>query len=186
MKKTLLATALLSLALCASCSGGKSDAAAGQSADSAQAQGGAEKPQAIDEHTTSYDATLAGHAYHVTILRKADPSLPVVEDELGATYDNRVEVSITRDGEAFFSHAYTKQSFAEFLTPEEQSTCILDGMALNNESSDAHAIRLGAQVSQPGIGEGPAFIIEIPLDGSASGIVRDKMQDDMGSEGMTD
>ena len=58
-------------------------------------------------------------------------------------------------------------------------------MAYDSAKSDAHTIRLGAQVGQVGIEEGPAFSIEIPLDGGAMSIVRDNNQDTTGDD-MTD
>ena len=44
-------------------------------------------------------------------------------------------------------------------------------------------LRFGAQVGQPGIGEGPAFTVELSLDGSVR-IVRDSNQDTTGDDGM--
>lgn len=60
-------------------------------------------------------------------------------------------------------------------------------MAFDSEKTqkDKRIIYLGAQVGQVGIEEGPAFSIEIPLDGSASSIVRDTAQDNTGGD-MTD
>ena len=54
-------------------------------------------------------------------------------------------------------------------------------MAFDSEKSDASALRLGAQIGQVGIEEGPAFSVEIPLNGGASSIVRDQEQDTTGN-----
>ncbi|MCI6725083.1 MAG: DUF4738 domain-containing protein, partial [Bacteroidales bacterium] len=117
----------------------------------------------------------------------ADQQLPVVTDEVGKQYyDNRVQVDITADGKPFYSHAFTREAFAGFATEQETVGCVLLGMAFDSERSDAHALRLGAQIGQVGIEEGPAFIVEIPLDGGAASIVRDKQQDTTGDDGMSE
>ena len=129
---------------------------------------------------------MGGKDFVITIKRAADKSLPTVTDDLGKSfYDNRVEVTITCNGQPFFSKSYTKEAFASFLTTksETQGTILL-GMAYDSAKSDGHAIRLGAQVGQVGIEEGPAFCVEIPLDGSASSIVRDTNQDTTGDDGV--
>ena len=56
-------------------------------------------------------------------------------------------------------------------------------MAFDQENSSAATLRFGAQIGQPGIEEGPAFIVEIPTGGGACSIVRDMRQDTMGEEG---
>ena len=56
-------------------------------------------------------------------------------------------------------------------------------MAFDQENSSAATLRFGAQIGQPGIEEGPAFIVEIPAGGGACSIVRDMRQDTMGEEG---
>ena len=119
--------------------------------------------------------------------RRADTSLPVVTDELGNRfYDNRVEVSILRDGQSFLQRSYTKDAFSDFLSASDKQGTVLLGMAFDADRSDSRAIRLGAQIGQVGVEEGPAFIVEIPLSGAASSIVRDSNQDTTGDDGMED
>lgn len=187
MKHVLIpAMTFLLIASATSCGGNKThDKADG--ADSTQTALNADAPYAEPGQQSSYTAKLGGKNYKISINRAADKTLPLVTDELGKKfYDNRVDVVITCDNAAFFSKSYTKEAFSAFLTTggESEGTVLL-GMAFDSEKSDAHAIRLGAQIGQVGVGEGPAFSIEIPLDGSASSIVRDNNQDTTGND-MTD
>ena len=186
MKKILImACAAGMLTLLPACGGQKtSDAASKQ--DTVQTATNSNAPYADPSQENSYNAKLGGKDFVITIKRAADKSLPTVTDDLGKSfYDNRVDVTITCNGQPFFSKSYTKEAFASFLTTksETQGTILL-GMAYDSAKRDGHAIRLGAQVGQVGIEEGPAFCVEIPLDGSASSIVRDTNQDTTGDDGV--
>ena len=189
MKKTIckIACVLLLGELITACGGQKGDSNA-QEQDSINAASKGDTPYAESPQSNEYEAQLGGNTYKIAISRKADESLPVVADELGKKfYDNRVDVVITCNGNAFFSKSYTKASFSEFLTSttDKQGTVLL-GMAYDSEKSNSKAIHLGAQVGQVGIEEGPAFSIEIPLNGGASSIVRDTNQDTTGNDGLSD
>lgn len=178
--------ALLIAASLTACGGNKTDGNTTDT-DTAQTAVNNNAPYAEPGQNNTYTASLAGNNFEITIKREADKTLPVVTDDLGKEfYDNRVEVTITKGGEEFFKKTYTKEAFAGFLTSESESQgTVLLGMAYDSAKSDGHAIRLGAQIGQVGIEEGPAFTIEIPLDGSASSIVRDNNQDTTGND-MTD
>lgn len=183
---TISVFALLIVASLTACGGNKTDGNTSDT-DTTQTAVNSNTPYAEPSQSNTYTASLAGSNFEITIKREADKSLPVVTDDLGKEfYDNRVEVTITKGGEEFFKKTYTKEAFTSFLTSdsENQGTVLL-GMAYDSEKSDGHAIRLGAQIGQVGIEEGPAFTIEIPLDGSASSIVRDNNQDTTGND-MTD
>ncbi len=176
MKKGVwIAGIALAAALAAGC-GGKSTDGDKDGKDSVAAA--AAKPFSDPDLKMEYTARLGGKEYAVTVKRSADPSQPVVEDELGRQYyDNRVTVTVTRDGEPFSEKSYTKDSFRDFLTPSDSKGTVLLGMAFDADGSDGHAIRLTAQVGQPGIEEGPGFIVELPLGGGPESILRDKRQD---------
>lgn len=187
IKQFMYAAAFVAMtAQCVAC-GGSSGAKEAATTDSLQTATNNDEPYADNDRDYTQTARLGGHDYSVRIRRTADKELPVVTDELGKKfYDNRVEVSIMRDGKQFFNRSYTKDAFREFLSDEEQKGTVLLGMAFDADRSDGKTIRLGAQVGQTGIEEGPAFCVEIPLDGSASSIVRDKNQDTTGDDGLSD
>lgn len=140
-------------------------------------------PYADTNRTNEKEVTLGGRKYFVRAFRTVDRNLPVVEDEVGKKfYDNRVELTITRDGEAFCSKTFTKADFDSQLSDSEKQGTVFLGMAFDESGSDAHAIRLGAQIGQPGIEEGPAFIVEVTLSNGEISIVRDKNQDSTGDD----
>lgn len=187
MKKIVLVSASLLLVISLAACGGKNSNAEVQQQDSTATTANSNAPYAEPNQNNKSSVTLAGKHFEISIQRTADKSLPIVTDDLGKQfYDNRVDVVITCNGQEFFKRSFTKEAFADFLTTtaDRQGTVLL-GMAYDSEKSDAHAIRLGAQVGQVGIEEGPAFSIEIPLDGSATSIVRDNNQDTTGDD-MTD
>ncbi len=183
--RTLTVLATLAFALFTASCGGKGKG--GPQTDTTQTAQQTKEPYADSPLNNNYTANLGGHAYDIRIARHADKTLPVVHDDMGAAYyDNRVDVTITRDGEAFFSHAYTKEAFADFLSANESRGTVLLGMAYDPERSNAQAIHIGAQIGQIGIEEGPAFSVEIPLDGGTASITRDKNQDTSGDDSMGD
>ncbi len=187
MKKIFRASALLLfVVLIAACSGKKSESQTSDNDTTTTAK--ANTPYANSSQTNDYTARLGGTDYVVTISRSADTSLPVVTDELGNKfYDNRVNVQVKRGAEQVLNKTFTKENFSEFLTSQsERQGTVLLGMAYDSEKSDGHTLRLGAQIGQVGIEEGPAFTVEIPLDGGAVSIVRDTNQDTTGNDGMTD
>ena len=176
--KTALFAAALALAAC----GGKTGQNA-ETQDTAAVQQEA-GPHADNELNREDVATLGGQRFEIKIKRTADATLPAVSDELGGTfYDNRVEITATRDGEELFTKQFTKSDFADFVPAADSKGCVLLGMAFDQENSSAATLRFGAQIGQPGIEEGPAFIVEIPTGGGACSIVRDMRQDTMGEEG---
>lgn len=187
MKKFFQASALLVLVISlAACSSKKSE---GQASDNdTTTTVSPSKPYADPAHTNDYTARLGGTDYTITISRAADTSLPVVTDEQGNKfYDNRVTVQVKRGSEVVLNQTFTKENFSDFLTTDaERQGTVLLGMAYDSGKSDAHTLRLGAQIGQVGIEEGPAFIVEIPLNGGAVSILRDANQDTTGDDGMTD
>lgn len=185
MKKAIYATCSLILAAGLTACGEKKSEASWQPSTETEQTAASDEPYADPAQENNSTVTLGGHKYEVKVSREADKELPMAEDELGKKfYDNRVTVSITRDGAEFFSKSYTKEAFADFLTEAESKGTVLLGMAFDSDKSDAHAIYLGAQIGETGIGEGPSFTVEIPLSGGASSIMRDSEQDTTGDDGM--
>lgn len=172
--------------LCISC-GNKQSSQEGAAEDSVRTAQAADAPYADPGSRNVFTAKLGGKAYDITIVRKADTALPVVTDDMGKRYyDNRVEVTIACEGKLFFSESYTKESFAADLSEAETKGAVLLGMAFDTVKSDDRNIYLGAQVGQIGLEEGPAFSVQIPLDGGKARIVRDNVQDTTGDDSMGD
>lgn len=129
--------------------------------------------------TREFSTHLVGQHYVITIKRQADKSLPIIKSDGGIEfYDNRVDVSITRDGREFFSQSYTKEAFLDFIKADEAALYVLLGMAWDeNETAAKGKIVLMGQVGVPGVEEGPSFSIEIASDGSTSSIVKKQYQE---------
>lgn len=136
-------------------------------------------PRPADDELMRCDTVrLGGHLYVLSIHRQVDETLPTVTDPLEQVfYDNCVKVNIMRDGEAFFRKNFRKEAFSGFLSNIDCENYILLGMAYDELKSSAGRLCLAAQIGQPGTGEGPAFTIDIPLNGGAYSIVRDVRQD---------
>lgn len=187
MNKSLLILSFgLGSLLMTACSGNRSDQSQ-QNSDSTQSATTHKEPYADSERTNNFEAKLGGATYDIHITRRADKSLPIVTDDLGNSfYDNRVTVRITCGDKVVLNKDYTKEAFADFLSASETKGTVLLGMAYDSSKSDAHTIRLGAQIGQVGIEEGPAFSIEVPLNGGTPSIVRDTAQDTTGDDGLSD
>lgn len=186
IKKAMYALALMAAMTLMQACGDKKNDGDGAAKDSVQVVADSNAPVADKELKNTFTATLGGKTYSITITRAADDSLPVITDEQGKQYlDNRVQVVITSDGNELRNLTYTKGSFSEYLSAAEKEGTVLLGMAYDPERSDARNIRLGAQIGQVGIEEGPAFCVEIPVNGGAIRIVRDNNQDTTGNDGIT-
>lgn len=182
----MLAAGMLLFVMQFTACGDKKNNNANDDADSVQVSA-SQGPHADNAHRHTYTAVLKGKHYDITIDRQPDRSLPLVSDEMGRQYvDNSVEVIIACEGKLVRSKTFTKRAFAAFLSGKEKQGTVLLGMAYDAERSNSNHICLGAQIGQVGIEEGPAFTIEIPLDGSAISILRDNNQDTTGNDGLSD
>lgn len=175
MKKISLYILLASsLCLMASCGSKKADNEASQ-ADSISTS----KPAAIasdPQWNNQKSVKWNGHDYQITLKRTPAHDLPVVTDELGQRYyDNRVEVTITRDGAPFYNKKFTKEAFIDFISDKDIETGILQGIAFDDVDNKENGLRFGAQVGVPGE-DGIPFVIIINSEGMAS-ITKDNVLD---------
>ena len=113
-----------------------------------------------------------GSSYVVNIERKADKSLPVVDDGTGiGYYDNRIMVTVTRqDGSKFFERSYTKSDFASFVESATLKYRSLYAISLHEVTE--YAISLVACVGSPEISSDDFQLIEIRIKPDASTTVR--------------
>ena len=179
MKKSIfiISLGISTLALTASC--GNKENKEGSDTDSL-AQPSAPTPRESEgDMERTYSAKIQGNNYSITISRKTDKSLPTVKDDLDTEfYDNSVTVKIARNGGEFYSKTFTKEAFKGFLTDGDYDKCVLNGMAYDEEKSGGGHICIAAMVGQPGLGEGHAFTLDIPTDGSTASIVKAEQQQD--------
>lgn len=92
-----------------------------------------------------------GKKYTLFIERAPGDSLPPVKSDLGIFADNRIVVRITREnGSKIFAKTFTKQSFSDFVNPDNLRHFILEGVVFDEEKTNAGKnIMLAASVSYP-------------------------------------
>lgn len=99
--------------------------------------------------------TLSGHKYVVNVRRYEDSSLPTVRDDTGIEfYDNRVEISIVRDGAEIFTRTFSKEDFADKASETDRKTGVMLGMAFDAEKSSPGQLSFTASIGQPNIEDG--------------------------------
>lgn len=166
------------------CGGQKDSSAETSSADSTAQAAPTVQEDPVRENRS--EVKLGGKDYVVTVTREADAEAATVQDENGVAWrDNVVRISVTEaGGEEVVSRTFHKADFADKLSESEANGTVLLGMAFDETASGSgRVLRFGAQIGQPVIGEGPAFTVELSLDGSVR-IVRDVNQDTTGDDGM--
>ena len=136
------------------------------------------------ERTETFKA--GGHTYVLSIKREANRTLPTVKDESGQVYfDNTVEVRLTCDGQEVYSHLFTKADFDSYLSDQEKANLVLQGMGYDPTQKISTVVMLGAQIGTAGLdGDGPAFTLEIPLQGGNAKITPINAQDTTGEDQM--
>lgn len=142
-------------------------------------------PGRDDARHLTAEADYAGHHYTFDIYKTPDDSLPQVKDRYGDPYlDNRVKLTIQRDGEMLSTRLFSKADFAGVIDADEGKNLILGGIAFSSVKSDG--FQFGAQLNGPGDEEGGlAFLITLPLTGQGvPRIVKDSNQDTSSDDSM--
>ena len=128
----------------------------------------APKPTAPISMTNQTDAQdvawVDGRHYTVKIMRHAVDSLPMVSNANGQKYvDNVIRVEVARaDSSLFYSHTFTKLSFASWLNGEYREKAILQGMRFLE--ADASALSFIAWLNNPDAGDDEAVELKLTLD----------------------
>ena len=137
-----------------------------------------DEPMADSEQRDSINVKLGQHNYAVSIYRYPDKQQPLVIDELDQKfYDNTVEIKVMRDGSELLSKKISKEAFKDFLPAAEYKSGLLLGMSCDTARCANSTLCFTAQVGQAG--EGPAFLVLVPVDGRAVSILRDNQQEDI-------
>lgn len=177
MKEKYGWVAFLVLGMAAACTGGEQPEK-NESVDSVQLAAKTE-PMADSEQTAMVKVKLGGSDYEVSLHRFPDRKLPLVIDELEQQfYDNSVQVTVRRDGEAFFDRTFSKEAFAQFLSETDYKGGMLLGMNCDTARCDRSTLCFTAQVGQAG--EGPAFLVLVPTNGGEVKVSRDNLQEEIG------
>lgn len=142
------------------------------------------KPQApirMPEDKKVTDVVWLGKDYQVELVRKADDSLRMVQDEIGQKFvDNRVYLRIIRsDGSVFFNSGFTKAAFDDLLDDDYRQTGILEGIVFDRV--EGQQLFFAGSVCHPQTDEYIPFVVSVSNLGQV-GIRRDNDLDTSGIE----
>ena len=178
MKKKYWLAACFSLLLFSACGNGGDKNGANEGKEKTE-DVATDEPMSDSEQRDSINVKLGNHNYAVSIYRYPDKKQPLVVDELDQQfYDNTVEIKILRDGADFMEKKITKKDFADFLPSADYKSGLLLGMYCDTARCEKSTLCFTAQVGQAG--EGPAFLVLVPVDGGTVSILRDNQQEDIG------
>lgn len=105
--------------------------------------------QKIGDYAQTIEMPWVGATYKVAIERKADTTLPIVDDGEGNKYyDNRISVRIIRqDGSEFFNRTFSKQDFISYVDDIYKKNSALLGIVPDKAEGDY--IVFAASVGSP-------------------------------------
>ena len=138
-----------------------------------------DEPMADSEQRDTVNVRLGNHTYKVSLYRYPDKKQALVVDELDQKfYDNSVDINILRDGVDFMKKTVSKDAFLNFLSESDYKSSVLLGMNCDTARCERSSLCFTAQVGQAG--EGPAFLVMVPVDGGPVSITRDNLLEDIG------
>lgn len=174
--KSYLFTACLAVGLLSAC--GNAEKADKKADSTAQEQPATQKkePETYVAGAELSDTIRLGgktYAYHITCEPDAD--LPLLVDNLKQEYyQNRVTLTVTRDGEQVIRREFTKEDFEKYVsagTRGDFNNGLLLGMNCNREASTANRLCFWAVVGW--CGEGPTFRVYLTPGSDAVTIEQD-------------
>lgn len=136
--------------------------------------------QRMQDYKSSGAVSLHGTKYTYDIHRMSDSGLPTVSDESGKKYyDNKIDLTITKDGSQFFTKTFSKETFSSYIDEEFKKKGVLEGLVF--DKTDGDCLQFAASVSYPQIesDEYIPLIVRVSKDGSIS-ISRDSQMDTSG------
>ena len=94
--------------------------------------------QKMGDYEQTIEVAWVGAKYNVAVARKADTSLPIVDDGAGNKYyDNKISVRIIRqDGSEFFNRTFSKQDFLSYVDDIYKKNSALLGIVLDKAEGD--------------------------------------------------
>ena len=106
-------------------------------------------PAKMQEIKQSSEVDWVGSRYKIEIVRNADESLQLVQDESGHRYyDNKITLKVSRrDGSEFFNRTFTKADFAQCLDENFRKDGALLGIVLDR--AEENQLRFAASVGSP-------------------------------------
>lgn len=105
--------------------------------------------QKMGDYNQTIEVAWVGTTYKVAVERKADTTLPLVDDGTGNKYyDNKISVRIIRqDGSEFFNRTFSKQDFMSYVDDIYKKNSALLGIVLDKAEGDY--VLFAASVGSP-------------------------------------
>lgn len=93
----------------------------------------------MPSYTNTGEIEVNGDKYNYAYNFAPSKSLPVVTNSSDQKYhDNRIELTITKGGEAVHTITFTKSTFKQFIPEELYSTIVLMGFNFNYNKENEH------------------------------------------------
>ena len=178
MKKLFFISLGLALLAVASCGGQEQTTQKEESKATVQKEEAPIDTLADKDATREYVDTLNGHIYHITIERRHDEDLPIVEDVLGTRfYDNVVTVVVREGSKETYRRTFHKKQFLEYLSEDDIEHGTLAGIGYFEEFSTNDKLVFTSQVCVPGMDGGTYLRLELFPKNWSLKIQRDETTD---------
>lgn len=130
--------------------------------------------QMADYHLTD-SITLGDHCYRYDITRVASDSLAKVRDDMDDLFsDNTIQLTLWRDGRAYFDHTFTKGTFASAIDDTFYRSAILDGIRFLR-AEPGRGLTFSFAVSYPESDMSMPFLLTITDQGTFSFVKDDTL-----------
>ena len=121
-------------------------------------------------------AEFKGKTYDMTVVRRADSTLPVVTDVQGLKYyDNTITLEVKTGGREFAHKIFNKNTFASYLEADFLKHAILEGLVFDKVTENG--LQFAASVSYPESDLYVPFNITLLPNGNLSIDKADLMED---------
>lgn len=139
-------------------------------------------PIRMEEKRETKNVQWVGRSYTVELLRTADDSLAMVQDEMGQKFvDNRIMLCIYRtDGSVFFQRTFVKTDFSKYIDDDFRRTGILEGLVF--DGVDGNKLKFAGSVCHPQTDEYIPLSLNVDNFGKVT-IKRDDNLDTTGDDG---
>ncbi len=127
----------------------------------------AERVEELPEMHVEEEVRVGGKVYTYEIVRRPSDSLPVVHDELGATKDNIMRITLSLGGRRYYMRTLTKALFRSSLDSSFYAVSILDGIRFVRAEA-GRGLVFSLSVSEPNSDMVVPFSMTVSDDGTVS------------------
>ena len=125
--------------------------------------------QRMKVSTQQNKVKCGGDTYVVNIERCPDEKLPLIHSAAGNYVDNRITLSVQKDGKTFFKKSFTRSDFIPYVTFKETDQFLFEGLVVDEINTEANkALTFAASLSYPDSDLYIPFQITINKQGKSS------------------